>query len=63
MTGSRATPRVIAVEEHIVTDAYIDAAARLDVGSGEEPERAFMDGFNSNPEARRRIVDIGPVTS
>ena len=50
--------RVIAVEEHILTDAYIDETVRLESGPGEEAERAFMDGFTAKPETRRRIVDL-----
>lgn len=50
--------RVIAVEEHFLTDAYIDATKDLEVGPGEDPERAFQDGFTANPTSRRRVTDI-----
>ena len=58
MSDQNGKVRVIAVEEHIVTDGYIEEAARLAVGPGEEAEQSFMAGFNADPESRRRIVDL-----
>lgn len=58
MADPQAKQRVITVEEHSVTDAHIDAVARLEVDPGEEQERALMDGLQANPEVRGRIVDI-----
>ena len=58
MTIGENKVRVIAVEEHVITDSLIDETEHLEVGPGEDAEKAFMDGFNANPKSRRRIVDI-----
>jgi 5-carboxyvanillate decarboxylase len=50
--------RIVAVEEHFVTDAYLEETAELAVAPGEEPERAFMSNFPKNPEMRRRLTGI-----
>lgn len=50
--------RVVAVEEHFVTDAYFEETAHLDVAPGEEPERAFMTNLAKNPELRRRFNSL-----
>ena len=50
--------RVIAVEEHFSTDAFLDQVASLKEGPGEEAERAFMDSFIQNPRTRDRVVNL-----
>ena len=50
--------RVIAVEEHFITEDFFAVTASLKAGPGEEAEKAFIDGFAANPQMRRRMVDI-----
>lgn len=51
-------PRVIAVEEHFVTDNYFDNARNLAVPEGEEPERAFVTNFPKNKDMLARFTDM-----
>lgn len=53
--------RIVAVEEHVATDDYFDALEELPVPPGEEPERAFMCKFPSNPTMRNRFTDVDTV--
>ena len=50
--------RVVAVEEHFVTDNYFSNANTLAVAKGEEPERAFVTNFPKNKEMFQRFTDI-----
>lgn len=53
------TPRrVIAVEEHFVTDRYWSETADLPAPPGEDPELAFVNNFRRSPEMRSRLIDI-----
>ena len=58
MSDTHNTHRVIAVEEHFITEELIAATGSLVEGQGEEAEKAFMDGFAKNPLMRLRTVDI-----
>ena len=58
MTDAAARGRIIAVEEHFLTNAYINETEQLEHGPGEDAERAFMAGFNSDPVSRRRLTDL-----
>ena len=55
---AQSVARVIAVEEHFATAAYLDATESLAVFSGEEPERDVMSVFPKNPRMRQRISDL-----
>jgi 5-carboxyvanillate decarboxylase len=57
MEQHEATHQTIAVEEHFVTERYRKEVANLAVGSGEEPEQAFMANFPKDPVMRRRMAD------
>lgn len=50
--------RIIAVEEHFLTEGFINTTSSLAEGPGEQTEKAFMDNFPKNPEMRRRVVDL-----
>lgn len=50
--------RVIAVEEHYVTQAYLKEIASLTVPSGEQPELEFMKNFQNIPEMVERVVNF-----
>ena len=50
--------RVIAVEEHFLTPAFIKETASLQEGSGEAAEKAFMDGFGKNPDMSHRTSNL-----
>jgi 5-carboxyvanillate decarboxylase len=52
------TQRVIAVEEHFVTDHYWAETGDLAVRPGEEPERAFMLNFPRDPQMCPRFTNI-----
>ena len=58
MAETRKT-RLVAVEEHFVTDDYFANAADLAVPEGEEPERAFVTNFPKNAAMLRRFTDMG----
>ena len=49
--------RIIAVEEHYITEDFMKATALLKEGAGEQAEKAFMDGFGQNPEMSKRTTD------
>ena len=53
-----AKTRVIAVEEHFITEEFMNATASLKEGAGEQAEKAFMDGFAKNPEMSKRTTDF-----
>jgi 5-carboxyvanillate decarboxylase len=50
--------RVIAVEEHFVTDHYWSQTENLAVPSGEEPEHQFMLNFRRSAQMRPRFTNI-----
>ncbi len=50
--------RVIAVEEHFVTNDYFQNASELAVSQGEEPEQAFVTNFPKNAKMLRRFTDM-----
>jgi hypothetical protein len=50
--------RVIAVEEHFLTEEYLRETASLKEAPSEQAERAFHDNFPKNPEMRQKITDI-----
>ena len=52
------TRRVIAVEEHFVTDHYWSETEKLAVPPGEEPEHAFMLSFPRNGYMRPRLTNV-----
>jgi 5-carboxyvanillate decarboxylase len=52
------TRRVIAVEEHFVTERYWSETDNLAVAPGEKPEQAFVRNFLQNPRMRLRLSDI-----
>ena len=53
-----AKTRVIAVEEHFLTPAFMKATASLQEGAGEAAEKAFMEGFGKHPEMSQRTIDV-----
>jgi 5-carboxyvanillate decarboxylase len=50
--------RVIAVEEHMATEAFLRVAHGLDVVPGDETEMALMRMLKSPPDSRARLVDL-----
>ncbi|WP_329072832.1 amidohydrolase family protein [Amycolatopsis sp. NBC_01480] len=50
--------RVIAVEEHISTEAFLRTAHTLDVVPGDEAEMALMRAVEESPVPRARLVDL-----
>lgn len=52
------TTRFIAVEEHIATEWYLNETGDMRIGPGEEAERSFMSGFDTDPKLRVRMVDL-----
>lgn len=50
--------RVIAVEEHIATEAFLRVAHGLDVVPGDEPEMALMRTVENSPDLRTRLTDL-----
>ena len=50
--------RVIAVEEHFITEEFMKVTASLEEGPGEQAEKAFMDGFGQNPQMCNRTTDF-----
>jgi 5-carboxyvanillate decarboxylase len=57
MAGTR-TKRVIAVEEHFVTDRYWSETQNLAVPRDEEPEHAFMANFPRNDYIHPRFTNV-----
>lgn len=57
MTAGQYKSRVIAVEEHFLTESYLTETAWLRVPVDEEPERAFMSTLPKNDTIRRRLTD------
>jgi len=57
MAGMR-TKRVIAVEEHFVTDRYWSETQNLAVPRDEEPEHAFMANFPRNGYIHPRFTNV-----
>ena len=51
--------RVIAVEEHFATTAYLETSATLPVWPGDETEMALMRAVQSAPVMRDRLADLG----
>lgn len=51
-------PRIVAVEEHIATDAFLDTAHRLDVAPGEDTEMRFMRLVERAGPVRSALTDI-----
>ena len=56
MKASQDKPRIIAVEEHFLTESYVTEAANLRVAADEEPERAFMFNFPRDETMRDRLT-------
>ncbi len=50
--------RVVAVEEHFVTEDYFSNASSLAIAKGEEPEQAFVSNFPKNKEMLQRFTDM-----
>jgi len=50
--------RVIAVEEHVATIAYLEAVAGLAVWPGDQTEMALMRGLEAPGVLRRRLTDF-----
>ncbi|QIS20243.1 amidohydrolase family protein [Nocardia terpenica] len=50
--------RVIAVEEHITTEAFLRVAHGLDVVPGDETEMELMRTIENAPETRSRLTDL-----
>ena len=50
--------RVVAVEEHMATEAFLRVAHGLDVVPGDETEMELMRTVESSPELRARLVDL-----
>lgn len=51
--------RVVAVEEHLATEAFLRAAHGLDVVPGDEAELSLMRTVERSPAWRARLVDLG----
>lgn len=51
--------RIVAVEEHLATEAFLRVAHGLDVGPGEETEVRGMRTMENTPAFRTRLVDLG----
>jgi 5-carboxyvanillate decarboxylase len=56
--GDMPERRVIAVEEHFVTDQYWSQTENLAIPPGEEPEHQFMLTFPRSPEMHPRLTDV-----
>ncbi len=50
--------RVIAVEEHSATEAFLRTAHGLDVAPGDETEMVLMRTVENSPDLRTRLVDL-----
>jgi 5-carboxyvanillate decarboxylase len=54
----RCSMRVIAVEEHLSTEAFLRTAHGLDVTAGDETEMVLMRTVEESPVLRARLVDL-----
>ncbi|MFG3289161.1 amidohydrolase family protein [Streptomyces sp. NPDC048179] len=50
--------RVVAVEEHMATEAFLRVAHGLDVAAGDEAEMTVMRTVETTPEFRARLTDL-----
>ena len=50
--------KIIAVEEHYMTESYMTEYARLSAPNGEEQEFRYMKNFQDIPEMRQAMVDF-----
>lgn len=50
--------RVIAAEEHFLTEDFLRQSETMEEAQGEEIEGAFNDAFLKNPEMRSRFIDL-----
>jgi 5-carboxyvanillate decarboxylase len=50
--------RVIAVEEHFATSAYLEVAHALDVWPGDQPEMGLMRGLENTDPLRSKLTDF-----
>jgi hypothetical protein len=58
MKAGQDKPRIIAVEEHFLTESYLAETANLRVPADEEPERAFMSNLSRDAMLRNRLTDM-----
>jgi 5-carboxyvanillate decarboxylase len=58
MKAGQDQPRIIAVEEHFLTESYVAEIANLRVPADEEPERAFMSNLSRDAMLRNRLTDM-----
>jgi 5-carboxyvanillate decarboxylase len=56
--ASKRKSRIVAVEEHFVTETYFDEVVNLCVPADEEPERAFMFNLSRDAMLRNRLTDM-----
>jgi 5-carboxyvanillate decarboxylase len=50
--------RVIAVEEHMATEAFLRVAHGLDIVAGDETEMGLMRTVENAPDGRARLIDL-----